>query len=80
MRGNPDKRHISISFAERQNHAMRMAMRRFTRVTNGFSKKNVARVHKTQRVTPAMEAGFANHVWSIEESSASCTKEHNKTA
>lgn len=82
IRGNPDKRHISTSFVERQNLTMRMGMRRFTRLTNGFSKKvenhayavalhflhyNFARVHKTLRVTPAMEAGLANHVWSIEE-------------
>jgi hypothetical protein len=61
---------------------MRMSMRRFTRLTNGFSKKvenlghsvaphymwyNFARVHKTLRVTPAMEAGIADHVWTIEE-------------
>ncbi len=82
IRGNPDARHISTSFVERQNLTMRMSMRRFTRLTNGFSKKvenhaaavalhflhyNFARVHKTLRVTPAMEAGLATHVWSIEE-------------
>ena len=82
IRGNPDERHISTSFVERQNLTMRMSMRRFTRLTNGFSKKlenhghavalhfmhyNFARVHKTLRVTPAMEAGLATHVWSIEE-------------
>jgi IS1 family transposase len=80
--GRPDPRHISTSFVERQNLTMRMSMRRFTRLTNGFSKKvdnlyysvalhymwyNFARVHKTLRVTPAMEAGIANHVWTIEE-------------
>lgn len=80
--GNPDPKHISTSFIERQNLTMRMSMRRFTRLTNGFSKKlenlrhavaihymhyNFCRVHKTLRVTPAMEAGLANHVWSIEE-------------
>jgi hypothetical protein len=67
---------------ERQKLTMRMSMRRFTRLTNGFSKKrenhahtvalhflhcNFARVHKTLRVTPAMEAGLATHVWSVEE-------------
>jgi hypothetical protein len=67
---------------ERQNLTMRMSMRRFTRLTNGFSKKienhmaavalhfmhyNFARIHKTLRVTPAMAAGIASHVWSIEE-------------
>lgn len=80
--GNPDPRHISTSFVERQNLTMRMSMRRFTRLTNGFSKKvdnhghmvaihfmhyNFARLHKTLRVTPAMEAGLADHIWSLEE-------------
>jgi len=80
--GEPDKKHISTSYVERQNLTMRMSMRRFTRLTNAFSKKlenhaatlalyfmyyNFARVHQTLRVTPAMEAGVANHVWSIEE-------------
>jgi IS1 family transposase len=80
--GTPDPRHISTSFVERQNLTMRMSMRRFTRLTNAFSKKvenlehavalhymwyNFARVHKTLRVTPAMEAGVCDHVWTIEE-------------
>ncbi len=80
--GNPKAKHISTSFIERQNLTMRMGMRRFTRLTNGFSKKienhfyavaihfmhyNFCRVHKTLRVTPAMEAGIADHVWTIEE-------------
>lgn len=80
--GNPDKRHISTSFVERQNLTMRMSMRRFTRLTNGFSKKvenhihalsiyfmhyNFGRIHQTLRVTPAMEAGISSHVWSLEE-------------
>lgn len=80
--GDPDKKHISTSFVERQNLTMRMHMRRFTRLTNGFSKKvehhanaislhfmyyNFAKIHKTLRVTPAMEAGIANHVWTIED-------------
>lgn len=80
--GYPDPAHVSTSFVERQNLTMRMSMRRFTRLTNGFSKKidnhghavalhfmyyNFVRVHKTLRVTPAMEAGIADHVWSIEE-------------
>lgn len=80
--GRPDPAYISTSFAERQNLTMRMQMRRFTRLTNAFSKKvdnlkaavalhfmhyNFARVHQTLRVTPAMEAGVADHVWSIEE-------------
>ena len=80
--GQPDPAHISTSFAERQNLTMRMSMRRFTRLTNAFSKKldnlkgavalhflhyNFARIHQTLRVTPAMEAGVTDHVWSIEE-------------
>jgi IS1 family transposase len=80
--GRPDPKHISTSFVERQNLTMRMGMRRFTRLTDGFSKKvenhaamvaihfmhyNFARIHKTLRVTPAMAAGLADHVWSLEE-------------
>jgi IS1 family transposase len=82
FKGDPDPQHISTSFVERQNLTMRMSMRRFTRLTNGFSKKvenleaavalhfvyyNFARVHQTLRVTPAMQAGLADHVWTIEE-------------
>jgi IS1 family transposase len=82
LMGIPDPKHISTSFVERQNLTMRMSMRRFTRLTNGFSKKlanhayqvalyfmhyNFCRIHKTLRVTPAMEAGLTNHVWTIEE-------------
>src|ERR1700691_4483226 len=80
--GKPERAHISTSHTERQNLTMRMQMRRFTRLTNAFSKKienheaaialhymhyNFARVHQTLRVTPAMEAGISNHVWSLEE-------------
>jgi IS1 family transposase len=80
--GNPDPKHVSTSYVERQNLTMRMSMRRFTRLTNGFSKKienhaamvalyfmyyNFCRVHQTIRITPAMEAGIADHVWTIEE-------------
>jgi len=80
--GNPAEEHISTSYVERQNLNMRMNMRRFTRLTNAFSKKidnlvhsvalfhmhyNFARVHQTLRVTPAMEAGLSDHVWSIHE-------------
>jgi hypothetical protein len=80
--GRPDHNHISTSFAERQNLTMRMSMRRFTRLTNGFSKKlenhehasalyfmyyNFCRIHQTLRVTPAMEAGVSDHVWSLDE-------------
>ena len=85
IQGNPDPAHISTSFVERQNLTMRMSMRRFTRLTNGFSKKvenhayavalhymhyNFARIHQTLRCTPAMEAGLADHVWSLEEIAA----------
>ncbi len=80
--GVPDPDHVSTSYVERQNLTMRMSMRRFTRLTNGFSKKienhghavalhfmhyNFCRVHKTLRVTPAMEAGISNHIWTLEE-------------
>jgi len=80
--GNPDPDHISTSYVERQNLTMRMGMRRFTRLTNAFSKKvenhcymvalhfmwyNFGRVHQTLRVTPAMEASVADHVWTVEE-------------
>ena len=80
--GTPDPKHISTSYIERQNLTMRMNIRRFTRLTNAFSKKlsnhahsvalhymhyNFCRVHQTLRVTPAMEAGLTNHVWSIQD-------------
>jgi len=77
--GNPVEKHISTSLVERQNLTMRMQMRRFTRLTNGFSKKfdnlkyalaihffwyNFARIHESLRVTPAMEAKITNRLWS----------------
>ena len=80
--GNPDQAHISTSLVERQNLTMRMSMRRFTRLTNAFSKKvenltaavslhfahyNFVRVHRTLRVTPAMEARVSNRLWSLDE-------------
>jgi len=80
--GNPDQCHVSTSLVERQNLTMRMQMRRFTRLTNAFSKKlenlehalalhymhyNFCRIHQSLRVTPAMEAGVSDHVWSLEE-------------
>lgn len=80
--GRPDEKHISTSYVERQNLTMRMSMRRFTRLTNGFSKKlenhaahvalyftwyNFGRVHQTLKMTPAMAAGIADHAWTIEE-------------
>ena len=83
--GEPDMKHVSTSYSERQNLTMRMSMRRFTRLTNGFSKKvenlayavalhfmyyNFGRIHQTLRVTPAMEAGITDHIWSLEEIAA----------
>ena len=80
--GIPDPAHVSTSYVERQNLTMRMSMRRFTRLTNGFSKKvenhghavalyfmfyNFCRVHQTLKTTPAIAAGIADHVWSVEE-------------
>ena len=85
IEGASDMAQVSTSYVERQNLTMRMSMRRFTRLTNGFSKKienhahaialhfmcyNFGRVHKTLRVTPAMEAGITDHVWSLEEIAA----------
>ena len=83
INGNPDPLHISTSYAERANLTMRMSMRRFTRLTNAFSKKienhghalalyfmhyNFARVHQTLgKRTPAMAAGISDHVWTLEE-------------
>lgn len=80
--GDPDPKHISTSYVERQNLTVRMSNRRFTRLTKAFSKKldnhiaaialhymhyNFCRVHQTLRVTPAMEAKLTDHVWSIDE-------------
>jgi len=82
VNGGPDLKHVSTSFVERQNLTMRMSMRRFTRLTNAFSKKvdnhwaavclhfmyyNFCRIHQTLRITPAMAAGVADHVWEVEE-------------
>jgi IS1 family transposase/lambda repressor-like predicted transcriptional regulator len=78
--GNPDRAHVSTSYVERQNLTMRMSMRRFTRLTNAFSKKlenhmhaialhfmfyNFCRIHTTLRCTPAMAAGVSKTVWEI---------------
>ena len=80
--GNPDSKHVSTSYAERMNLTIRMMNRRFTRLTNAHSKKvenhihflnitfmwyNFARINQTLRVTPAMQAGIADHVWTLEE-------------
>jgi hypothetical protein len=80
--GDPDPKHVSTSYVERHNLTMRMSMRRFTRLTNAFSKKiqnhaamvaihavhyNFARIHKTLRIAPAMAVGLSDHVWSLEE-------------
>jgi len=85
INGNPDLDRVSTSFVERNNLTMRMSMRRFARLTNAFSKKvenlthavslhfmyyNFGRIHKTLRVTPAMEAGVSDHIWEIEEIAA----------
>lgn len=80
--GNPDRKHISTSYAERQNLTMRMHMRRFTRLTNAFSKKlenhayavalhqmfyNFVRIHQTLKVTPAMAAGVTSKLWEVSD-------------
>ena len=82
VEGNPDIAHVSTSYVERQNLTMRMSMRRFTRLTNGFSKKldnhihalalyfvfyNFTRIHKTLRMSPAMAAGITDRLWSLED-------------
>jgi IS1 family transposase len=82
IQGNPDPKHISTSYVERQNLTMRMSMRRFTRLTNAFSKKienlgyavalhfmyyNFCRIHQSLRVTPAMKAGVTDHIWDIHD-------------
>lgn len=82
IKGSPDPKHVSTSYVERQNLTMRMSMRRFTRLTNAFSKKvenhaaalalhymwyNFGRIHQTLRITPAMAAGITDHVWSLAE-------------
>src|SRR5712671_69590 len=80
--GNPDPRHVSTSYTERANLTMRVSMRRFTRLTNAFSKKlqnheymvalyalwyNFVRIHKTLRISPAMAAGIEKRLWSMED-------------
>lgn len=85
VEGNPDPKHVSTSYAERQNLTMRMQMRRFTRLTNAFSKKfenhmhmvaiytvwyNFVKLHKAHRMTPAMAAGVSGRLWSMEDIAA----------
>jgi hypothetical protein len=80
--GKPDRKHISTPYVERQNLTVRMQNRRFTRLTNAFSKKienhlaslaihymhyNFVRIHQSLRVTPAMAAGVTDHVWEMED-------------
>lgn len=82
IEGRPDAKHVSTSYVERQNLTMRMHMRRFTRLTNGFSKKvenhgyavalhctfyNFVRIHKTLRVTPAMAVGLTTQLWEMKD-------------
>jgi len=82
VQGDPDKAYISTSFVERHNLSMRMSLRRFTRLTNAFSKKvenhchalalyfvfyNFVKIHKTLRVSPAMAAGVSKKLWKIED-------------
>lgn len=82
VNGKPEWKHVSTSFVERQNLTMRMSMKRFARLSNGFSKKvenhehmlalhymyyNFSRIHQTLRCTPAMEAGVSDHVWELNE-------------
>ncbi len=83
--GQPVRKDISTSYVERMNLNIRMGSRRFTRLTNAFSKKvenhahamavyfayyNFCRIHQTLRVTPAMQAGISDHIWSLEELAA----------
>jgi hypothetical protein len=80
--GRPDSRYISTSYVERSNLSIRMALRRFTRLTNAYSKKldnlkyacalyfayyNFCRVHSSLRVSPALESGITDHIWTLRE-------------
>jgi IS1 family transposase len=93
--GTPDEDHISTSYVERQNLTMRMSMRRFTRLTNGFSKKcenlehalalhyvhyNFVRIHKTLRCTPAMEAGVTDRLWTARDIAELLERSEGKAA
>jgi hypothetical protein len=85
VKGDPDPKHVSTSYVERQNLTMRMAMWRFTRLTNAFSKKlanheaaialhfmhyNFSRIHQTLQVTPPMAAGVMDRLWSVGDTAA----------
>jgi len=93
INGSPEKSQISTSYIERQNLTMRMSMRRFIRLTNAFSKKmenhmhaislhymyyNFGRIHKTLQVSPAMEAGVTDHLWTLEEIASLIPKDQPK--
>ena len=93
--GEPDFEHINTSYVERQNLTMRMSMRRYTRLTNGFSKKlanlecalalhyvhyNFVRIHKTLRCTPAMEAGITNRLWTVRDIAELLEQDETKAA
>ena len=93
--GQPDPDHISTSYVERQNLTMRMQKRRFTRLTNGFSKKranhaaavalhfahyNLVRIHKTLKMTPAMAAGVSDRLWSMNDLVESALTQENNAA
>jgi hypothetical protein len=90
--GKPDPKHVSTSYVERQNLTMRMHMRRFTRLTNAFSKKlehhiaaislhfmyyNFVRIHQTLRVTPAMAAGVTDRMWDVADIVALLEQRHD---
>lgn len=94
INGSPESRHVSTSFVERNNLTMRMSMRRFTRLTNAFSKKvdnlacavalhfmyyNFCRIHQSLRVTPAMAASVSQRVWEIDDIVALLDKKHENT-
>jgi len=94
IEGQPESRHVSTSYVERQNLTMRMNMRRFTRLTNAFSKKvdnlqaavnlhfmyyNFVRIHKTLRMTPAMAAGVTDRLWEIDDI-VGLLEEHERAA
>jgi hypothetical protein len=93
--GDPDPDHISTSYVERQNLTVRMENRRFTRLTNAFSKKlanlkasvalhyahyNFVRVHRTLRMTPAMAANVADHIWTVDELIAASAEQAERLA